>query len=422
MNTHNMPRKNNAMSSPTLLVVIAHPDDESFPMGGTLAKYAAEGIRVVLVSATRGEAGIPALGPAETARRRETELKAAARTLGVSRLVFLDYEDGQFDQADAEQVIAQLLEIIRQENPAVVITFGPDGISGHPDHIATYRFVTRAFERANLPGRLFYLMPSEATQQGCGIAPSQTAAGGPVASIDITDFRLVKVLAMQCHASQNPPYPGDPVTESEKLACHEYFVLASPLVADAEMSDLFDRGGSESRLAAADDAEFDAAPARAQITALAQQYGSPVLDVGTGACACMAVAMAEQGLNVTAVDHASSAVRIAQERAAGKLSAYLDVRHAEGTKLPFSTGSYRVVTAFDALCHAAEPAGVVTEMFRVCADNGAVIITELNADGRRLTQHHNGHIESQLPELLAEHCDDCYRFDHAYHVTYVCKR
>lgn len=71
-----------------LLVITAHPDDERFPTGGTLAKYAAEGMRVVLVSATRGEAGIPGLSAAETARRRGAELRAAARTLGVNRLEF----------------------------------------------------------------------------------------------------------------------------------------------------------------------------------------------------------------------------------------------------------------------------------------------------------------------------------------------
>jgi len=225
----------------TLLVITAHPDDESFPMGGTLAKYAAEGARVVLVSATRGEAGIPGLSAAETARRREAELRAAAQTLGVNRLEFLDYVDGEFDRADEEQVIAKLLEIFRQENPEVIITFGPDGISGHPDHVATHRFVTRAFDRAHWPGRLFYLMPSEATQQGCGIPPTEAVAGCPVATIDIGALAVTKVRAIQAHASQHPPYPGDPVEAASQLACHEYFILARPAAAEGTLSDLFTR-------------------------------------------------------------------------------------------------------------------------------------------------------------------------------------
>lgn len=227
----------------TLLVVLAHPDDESFPMGGTLAKYAAEGVRVVLVSATRGEAGLAGMSHAETARCREAELRAATRILGVSRLEFLGYVDGEFDRADEEEVIAKLLEIFQQERPNVILTFGPDGISGHPDHIATYHFVTRAFERAHWPSRLFYLMPSEATQQGCGIPPSETAAGGPVAVIDIGAFTVTKVRAMQAHASQNPPYPGDPVEEAQKMVCHEYFTLASPRTTEGQMTDLFVREG-----------------------------------------------------------------------------------------------------------------------------------------------------------------------------------
>jgi LmbE family N-acetylglucosaminyl deacetylase len=225
--------------SHSLLVVTAHPDDESFPMGGTIAKYAAEGGRVVLVSATRGEAGIPGLSTRETAQLREAELRAAAQVLGVSRLEFLDYVDGEFDRADEAQVIAKLLEIFHEENPDVVITFGPDGISGHPDHVATHRFVTRAFERAALAGRLFYLLPSEATQQGCGIPPSEEAAGGPVATIDVGAYLVAKVRAMQAHASQDPPYPGDPVEEAGRLACHEYFTLARPVTAGGEMNDLF---------------------------------------------------------------------------------------------------------------------------------------------------------------------------------------
>lgn len=171
-----------------------------------------------------------------------------------------------------------------------------------------------------------------------------------------------------------------------------------------------------------DGAGYDPTPVREQVAALAQQYGGPALDVGTGACACMAVAMARQGLWVTAVDHVSSAVRIAQERAAADLSDLLDVHYAEATRLPFPNGAYRVVTAFDALCHAPEPAGVVTEMFRLCADHGAVIVTELNSDGRQVTRHHDGGFETRLPDLLAEHCQNCQRFDHPHHVTFVCGR
>jgi LmbE family N-acetylglucosaminyl deacetylase len=224
----------------TLLVVIAHPDDESFPMGGTLAKYATEGVRVVLVSATRGEAGIPGLSAVETARLREAELSSAARALGVPRLEFLDYLDGEFDRADEEAVVGKLFEIIQQEKPDTLLTFGPDGISAHPDHVAVHRFTTAAFDHSGISGRLFYMLPSEATQQGCGIPPSQQVAGDPVVSIDISDYRVSKVKAMQCHASQEPPFSGNPEEEAEKLTCHEYFVLARPRQVEQNPTDLFE--------------------------------------------------------------------------------------------------------------------------------------------------------------------------------------
>jgi ubiquinone/menaquinone biosynthesis C-methylase UbiE len=173
---------------------------------------------------------------------------------------------------------------------------------------------------------------------------------------------------------------------------------------------------------ALDEADYDDASVRARVVALSQRHGGPALDVGTGACACMAVALARRGLAVTAIDHASSAVRIAQERAAGELADYLEVRRADAARLPFPDGSYRVVTAFDTLCHAPEPALVLAEMFRVCAGDGAVIITELNKDGRQVTRHHDGGFEKKLPHLLARHCQDCQQFDDAHHVTYVCEK
>ena len=224
----------------SLLVILPHPDDESFPMGGTLAKYAANHIRVTLVCATRGEAGIEGLDPEETGKIREGELRQAASALGLDEVRFLDYRDGTLSQVNADEFIERLAGLLRDLKPDVVLTFGPDGISGHPDHVTLSARVTQAFDRATLPSsRLYYLAPSKATLQGCGVTPSQEAAGGPVASIDITDYRLSKVRAMQAHASQNPPYTGDPVEEAGKLTCHEYFTLARPATAEGEMNDLF---------------------------------------------------------------------------------------------------------------------------------------------------------------------------------------
>lgn len=224
----------------SLLVILPHPDDESFPMGGTLAKYAANHTHVMLVCATRGEAGIEDASPEEAGKIREAELRRATAELGLDDLRFLDYRDGTLAQADPEELIHHLSSLMREIRPSAVLTFGPDGISGHPDHVTLSVRVTQAFDRAALPtSRLYYLAPSKATLQGCGVTPSQEAAGGPVASIDVTEYRLPKWRAMQSHASQNPPFQGNPEEQIENLACHEYFTLARPSGKFADTQDLF---------------------------------------------------------------------------------------------------------------------------------------------------------------------------------------
>ena len=209
----------------TLLAIFAHPDDESFGAGGTLAKYAADGTRVALICATRGEAGIEGMSPEEAGLVREQELRTAAATLGLAEVRFLGYGDGELAQADPERVVAQLVSAMRDIRPHVVITFGPDGISGHSDHVAIHHLATQAFDQAGLPAQLYYLAHSEATQQGCGVPPPPQTAGEPVVAVDVS-AHLVKVQAMQRHASQNPPYPGQPEEEAARMACHEYFALA----------------------------------------------------------------------------------------------------------------------------------------------------------------------------------------------------
>jgi LmbE family N-acetylglucosaminyl deacetylase len=142
------------------MAVLAHPDDESLGVGGTLAKYAAEGADVFLVTATRGsggryrgirqkDPGHP--GPGALAAIREGELRAAAEALGVREISLLDYQDGQLDGADPRPAIAAIAAHVRRARPDVVITFGPDGVYGHPDHIAVSQFATAAVVAAADP-------------------------------------------------------------------------------------------------------------------------------------------------------------------------------------------------------------------------------------------------------------------------------
>lgn len=219
------------MTSQRLMVIVAHPDDESFPIGGTIAKTAAEGGEVMLVTATRGEAGIPDMPPDEAGRLRERELRAACDVLGVKALRFLDYVDGTLDQVEANSAIDRLIALMHVFRPDAIITFGPDGISGHPDHVTVHHWASAAFERARCAGwarRLYYITPSEATAQGCGVPPLSEQVGGAVAFIDVGAHLITKVRAMQCHVSQQPPFAGDPEEAASQLVCHETFTRVWP--------------------------------------------------------------------------------------------------------------------------------------------------------------------------------------------------
>jgi LmbE family N-acetylglucosaminyl deacetylase len=145
----------------TILSVLAHPDDESFGMGGTLALYAQQGVKVHLVCATRGEAG--EVGPEHLrdcesiGSLREAELRCAASHLGLAGVYFLDYRDsgmtGSKDnghpdaliQAPIDEVAEKVVHYIRTIKPQVVLTFDPIGGYRHPDHIAIHEATVKAF-------------------------------------------------------------------------------------------------------------------------------------------------------------------------------------------------------------------------------------------------------------------------------------
>jgi LmbE family N-acetylglucosaminyl deacetylase len=170
------------------MAVLAHPDDESLGVGGTLAKYSADGVDVFLVTATRGEGGRyrghprgdqrhP--GPAALADIREAELMAAASALGIRCVSLFGYRDQHLDRVDPREAIGRIAAQVRRFRPDVVVTFGPDGAYGHPDHIAISQFTTAAIVAAAAPepvagdggaglpphsvSKLYYLAWSEST-------------------------------------------------------------------------------------------------------------------------------------------------------------------------------------------------------------------------------------------------------------------
>ncbi len=151
----------------TLIFFGAHPDDETFGIGSTLAQYAASGVKVYCVCATRGEAGTvdPALmkGYASIGDKRWAEMKCAAEVLGLADVICLGYRDsgmpGSEDNkrpdslamAPLEEVASRMVKIIRELKPDVVITHDAGGGYGHPDHIATHNATVKAFYAASDP-------------------------------------------------------------------------------------------------------------------------------------------------------------------------------------------------------------------------------------------------------------------------------
>jgi N-acetyl-1-D-myo-inositol-2-amino-2-deoxy-alpha-D-glucopyranoside deacetylase len=150
-----------------LLSVLAHPDDESFGMGGTLALYAEQGVEIHLICATRGEVGEVAAEYLQNypsiAALREAELTCAAAHLGLAKVHFLDYRDSgmpgspdnehpkAFVAAPIEEVAAQVANLMRELKPQVVLTFDPIGGYRHPDHIHIHKATVEAFDMAGDP-------------------------------------------------------------------------------------------------------------------------------------------------------------------------------------------------------------------------------------------------------------------------------
>jgi N-acetyl-1-D-myo-inositol-2-amino-2-deoxy-alpha-D-glucopyranoside deacetylase len=148
----------------TIMAVLAHPDDESFGLGGTLALYARRGCDVYLLCATRGEAGTVdpeyMQGYSTIAEMREAELRCAASHLGLKAVYFLDYrdsgmpgsEDNHHPQAQInhplDEVAARVVKYIREIKPDIVLTFDPIGGYRHPDHIHIHQATALAFEKS----------------------------------------------------------------------------------------------------------------------------------------------------------------------------------------------------------------------------------------------------------------------------------
>lgn len=222
--------------SQRLLCVWAHPDDEAFGPVGTLRMAVEQGWQVSLVSATHGEQGQadPALlGPNETlAERRAAELRCAARVIGIQHLQIWHYPDGGLSAVPRAELVARIADELRRWQPRVVITFGPDGITGHPDHIAIGAATTEAFRAwraATAPdARLYYITvrPGRAIRRLDEAAP---APRPPSAVLDVSRYAAIKRQALACHATQRADW--QPLLADEDWLTVDRFARAEPPLA-----------------------------------------------------------------------------------------------------------------------------------------------------------------------------------------------
>jgi len=192
-----------------------------------------------LLCATRGQAGIAGMKPEEAGFIREQELRQAAKQLGIE-VYFLDYQDGALGTVNPADLLEDIACWIYTVEPQVILTFGPDGVSGHPDHVMISNIVTRAVEKFFPDVCLLYIAPSEATILGCGVSTSSANLEQPLISVDISDYKIEKIRAIQSHISQHPPLEGKAEEEVDKVPCHEYFTIAHSVKKSRDLMDCFD--------------------------------------------------------------------------------------------------------------------------------------------------------------------------------------
>ena len=266
-----------------LLLVHAHPDDESIGTGATMAKYAAEGAHVALVTCTLGELGevIPAeLGhlawdaDGGLGQYRIGELDAACKVLGVSDHRFLGWpgkwrDSGMMDtpandfpgcfwQANVEDAARDLLTVIEEVHPQVMVTYDDNGFYGHPDHIQAHRVAKRAFEMAGGSVRKFYATALPRSVLAESMALMRDSQGGDTeiggadfsrvdsvddlpfgtddanvtTEIDASDYLEAKLAAMRAHATQisvdSPFFALSDQVGRRAMGTEYYTLLAGP--------------------------------------------------------------------------------------------------------------------------------------------------------------------------------------------------
>lgn len=245
-----------------IVIAFAHPDDESYGPGGTIAKYSSKGVEVHLITATNGENARFRSSykiTSDLGSVRKEELNQAGRILGIRQIFFLNYPDSMLNTIPIEYLKAKIREILIEIKPQIIITFDLHGISGHPDHQFISRATTEVFfemrhakqsvsngnERQlsklyylTVPDSWFNLLPWKkrlALKLRRKFKPKGTADEKITTCIDTSSFCAIKKKACKAHKSQWYNFNRIKQNVGEKYFLKEFFVLVNS--ADFSLSD-----------------------------------------------------------------------------------------------------------------------------------------------------------------------------------------
>ncbi len=254
------------------MVVVAHPGDEAFGFAGAIAQAATTGAYVVLVCATRGrfDARLVEKAPAPGGRNRhysrpvvwrnldtvrEDEMRRSVTLLGVRVLRMLDYAEEDLANVDFDELVSRIVEPIRMHRPEVILTFGPDGVSGDADHVVVGRAAAAAFDLAAEPlayeddleedqvawraAKLYHLVvpPQQVAELGGRAPDAYGSSENPTLTIELGDLAQLKLAAIRRHVSQTgsagPFQDWSPEMRDAYLATEHYRLVRSNLAVAA---------------------------------------------------------------------------------------------------------------------------------------------------------------------------------------------
>ncbi|MHB8088698.1 MAG: PIG-L deacetylase family protein [Anaerolineaceae bacterium] len=200
------------MEQISILAIFAHPDDEAFRCGGTLALFEQNGFHVHILTFTRGQAG--SCGQPPLCRREELgavrtkELYCSCQALGLETPQVLDYEDGALQYVSQEEGVARIATCIQSIRPCVLLTWPLDGLSGHLDHQSVSRWSTEAFLNSEKSGyhvltSLYYLAFPSSLADTLGMSQLHATPDSNITiSVDIESVWEKKMAAIYCHRTQ----------------------------------------------------------------------------------------------------------------------------------------------------------------------------------------------------------------------------